>query len=120
MLRQALSRQALRSSYFSRASPVSNLRSLSQVTTPRNSYVHRYRRMTNNGPLVWVDCEMTGLDVFNDHIIEVCCLLTDKDLNIIENKGFEATIHYPKEVMDNMNEWCVKTHGKVCISPFTK
>lgn len=40
--------------------------------------------MTDNGPLVWVDCEMTGLDAMNDHIIEVCCLLTDGDLNIIE------------------------------------
>lgn len=27
---------------------------------------------------------MTGLDYVNDHIIEICCILTDKDLNIIE------------------------------------
>lgn len=40
--------------------------------------------MSDNGPLVWVDCEMTGLDVMNDHIIEVCCILTDGNLNIIE------------------------------------
>lgn len=69
--------------------------------------------MTDNGPLVWVDCEMTGLDAVNDHIIEVCCLLTDGDLNILEPEGFEAIIHYPKEVMDSMNEWCINVHGKV-------
>ena len=50
----------------------------------RNSYIGRFKKMTDNGPLVWVDCEMTGLDAMNDHIIEVCCLLTDGDLNIIE------------------------------------
>lgn len=55
---------------------------------------------------------MTGLDSFNDHIIEICCILTDGNLNIIEEKGFEEIIHYPKEVMENMNEWCIKQHGK--------
>lgn len=55
---------------------------------------------------------MTGLDSFNDHIIEICCILTDANLNIIEEKGFEKVIHYPKDVMDSMNEWCVNQHGK--------
>lgn len=61
-------------------------------------------------PIVWIDCEMTGLDVFNDHIIEICCIITDGDLNIID-EGYESVIHYDKEVMDTMNEWCVEHHG---------
>ena len=33
--------------------------------------------------LVWVDLEMTGLDIDKDVIIEIACLITDKDLNIV-------------------------------------
>ncbi|ODQ63584.1 ribonuclease H-like protein [Nadsonia fulvescens var. elongata DSM 6958] len=64
------------------------------------------------GNIVWVDCEMTGLDHINDCIIEVCCLITDGDLNIIDEEGYESVIHQPREVMENMNEWCVEHHGK--------
>lgn len=63
-------------------------------------------------PLVWIDCEMTGLNVFQDHIIEICCIITDGNLEIIDEKGFESTVYQPKEVLDGMNEWCVNQHGK--------
>lgn len=63
-------------------------------------------------PLVWIDCEMTGLNVYEDHIIEICCIITDGHMNIIDSEGYESTIYYPKEVLDNMNEWCVDQHGK--------
>lgn len=56
---------------------------------------------------------MTGLDSKKDRIIEICCLLTDANLDLIEDSGYEATIHYPKEYMDNMNEWCIEHHGNV-------
>ncbi|KAH3670676.1 hypothetical protein OGAPHI_001191 [Ogataea philodendri] len=62
-------------------------------------------------PIVWVDCEMTGLDLQNDHIIEVCCLITDKHLRLIDETGYEAVVHYPKERMDQMDEWCTSHHG---------
>lgn len=62
-------------------------------------------------PLVWIDCEMTGLNVHKDHIIEICCLITDGDLNIVDD-CFESTIYYDKSVLDNMNEWCIEHHGK--------
>lgn len=55
---------------------------------------------------------MTGLDVAKDHIIEICCIITDGNLNIIDETGYESTVHVPKKVLDNMNEWCVKQHGK--------
>ena len=33
--------------------------------------------------LVWIDCEMTGLDTVNDALIEVACLVTDAELNVL-------------------------------------
>lgn len=63
-------------------------------------------------PLVWIDCEMTGLNVDKDHIIEICCIITDGNLNIIDPEGYESTVYVPKKVLDNMNEWCVNQHGK--------
>ncbi|KAI8064811.1 ribonuclease H-like domain-containing protein [Gilbertella persicaria] len=62
-------------------------------------------------PLVWIDCEMTGLDITKDHLIEIAVLITDGELNIVA-EGPELIIHQPKEVMDNMNEWCIEHHGK--------
>lgn len=61
-------------------------------------------------PIVWVDCEMTGLDVQNDHIIEICCIITDGNLKIVDEAGYESTVYVPKKVLDNMNEWCVEHH----------
>lgn len=67
-------------------------------------------------PLVWVDCEMTGLDINNDKIIEICCLITDGDLNVVDEDGYESTIYYDSTVMDNMNEWCIEQHGKTGLT----
>ncbi|RCK67384.1 Oligoribonuclease, mitochondrial [Candida viswanathii] len=70
-------------------------------------------RMQPDRPIVWVDCEMTGLDVLGkDHIIEICCLITDKNLELVDETGFESTIYYPKSRLDEMDEWCTETHGR--------
>lgn len=61
---------------------------------------------------VWVDCEMTGLDTFNDSIIEICVILTDPDLNLIEPEGFERVVHVPEERLEAMTEWPYKMHKK--------
>lgn len=63
-------------------------------------------------PLVWIDCEMTGLNVYEDHIIEICCIITDGHMNVIDPNGYESTIFYPKSVMDAMNPWCIDQHGR--------
>lgn len=63
-------------------------------------------------PLIWVDCEMTGLDVASDNIIEICCVITDGHLNVVDEAGYELTVFYPKSRLDTMNEWCVKQHGE--------
>ncbi|CDH57826.1 exonuclease rnase t and dna polymerase iii [Lichtheimia corymbifera JMRC:FSU:9682] len=61
-------------------------------------------------PLVWIDCEMTGLDLTKDHLIEIAVLITDGDLNVVA-EGPELIIHQPSEVMDSMNDWCKEHHG---------
>ncbi|KAI8993697.1 ribonuclease H-like domain-containing protein [Pilobolus umbonatus] len=53
---------------------------------------------------------MTGLDITRDHLIEIAVLITDGDLNVV-SKGPSLVIHQPKEVMDNMNDWCIQHHG---------
>ncbi|WEJ95206.1 Phosphatidylinositol 3,4,5-trisphosphate-dependent Rac exchanger 2 protein [Yamadazyma tenuis] len=65
--------------------------------------------MKPSKPLVWIDCEMTGLNINTDHIIEVCCLITDGDLNVVDD-CYESTVYYDESVLQKMDAWCTKTH----------
>ncbi len=60
--------------------------------------------------LIWVDLEMTGLEPQQDDIIEIATIVTDKDLNILE-EGPVMAIHHPQSVMDGMDEWNTQHHG---------
>lgn len=62
-------------------------------------------------PLVWIDCEMTGLDYDNDSILSLACFVTDYDLNLLDEDGFEAVIHHSKERLDQMDDWCTSHHA---------
>lgn len=55
---------------------------------------------------------MSGLNIEEDKILEIACLVTDSDLNIIA-EGPNIILHQPETVLYNMDEWCVKQHGKV-------
>ena len=61
--------------------------------------------------LVWVDCEMSGLDLDKDTLLEIAVIVTDSDLNILA-EGPNIVIHQPDEVLTGMNEWCIDHHGK--------
>jgi oligoribonuclease len=64
---------------------------------------------------VWIDLEMTGLNVYEDKIIEAAVIITDKNLNIIaqmRQPGDDLIIHVDKSKLDGMDEWCIKTHGE--------
>ncbi len=61
--------------------------------------------------LIWLDCEMTGLDPQNDTIIEIATIVTDRDLNIIA-EGPEIAIAHDEATLNRMDEWNVTTHGK--------
>ena len=66
--------------------------------------------MKNRTHLVWIDLEMTGLDIESCHIIEIAAIVTDKNLNILAESPAIA-IHQSDEILDTMNTWCKKTHG---------
>ncbi len=54
-----------------------------------------------NDRLVWIDCEMTGLDIVADALIEVAALVTDFDLNVL-GEGVDIVIKPPAEALDQM------------------
>ncbi|CAI7773395.1 unnamed protein product [Closterium sp. NIES-53] len=60
-------------------------------------------------PLIWVDLEMTGLDVQRDHILEIACVVTDGDLNQ-RFEGPDLAVHQSEQVLAGMNEWCQHHH----------
>ncbi|WP_121158794.1 oligoribonuclease [Micromonospora pisi] len=53
--------------------------------------------------LVWIDCEMTGLDLGKDALIEVAALVTDPDLNVL-GEGVDVVIHADEEALAGMPE----------------
>ncbi|QKT06901.1 oligoribonuclease [Gordonia sp. X0973] len=60
--------------------------------------------------LVWIDCEMTGLDTTSDKLIEIAALVTDGDLNIL-GEGVDIVIHADDEALDNMPDVVTKMHA---------
>ncbi|MEV4478947.1 oligoribonuclease [Micromonospora coxensis] len=61
--------------------------------------------------LVWIDCEMTGLDLGKDALIEVAALVTDPDLNVLGD-GVDVVIHADDAALDAMPEIVRTMHGK--------
>ncbi|CDJ43192.1 oligoribonuclease, putative [Eimeria tenella] len=61
-------------------------------------------------PLLWLDCEMTGLDPLHDRILEVACILTDGELKYMQ-EGPCMVLHCPKETLEEMGSWCREQHG---------
>jgi oligoribonuclease len=55
---------------------------------------------------------MTGLDSDTDRILQICCFVTDAQLQVLEPNGFETVIHQPKPILDAMSQWCIDTHGR--------
>ena len=56
-----------------------------------------------------MDCEMTGLDVEKEVIIEIATLVTDSELNVLE-EGPCIAIHQRNEILEKMDEWNTKHH----------
>ncbi|KAM0051079.1 putative oligonucleotidase [Helianthus debilis subsp. tardiflorus] len=61
-------------------------------------------------PLVWIDLEMTGLNIEVDRILEIACIITDGKLNK-SIEGPDLVIHQPKKCLDEMGEWCTEHHA---------
>ena len=61
--------------------------------------------------LVWIDCEMTGLELGKDALIEIAALVTDADLNVL-GEGVDVVIHADDEALAGMPEVVVEMHAK--------
>ena len=65
-------------------------------------------RKTN---LIWIDLEMTGLVPETDVIIEIATVVTDANLNVID-EGPSIAIHQKKKLINGMDEWNTNQHNK--------
>ncbi|MCW3494328.1 oligoribonuclease [Microbacterium sp. SSM24] len=64
-----------------------------------------------NDRLVWIDCEMTGLDLAVDELVEIAVVVTDFELRPM-HPGFQVVIKPDASALANMNEFVTKMHAK--------
>ncbi len=62
-----------------------------------------------NDKLVWIDCEMTGLSLEHDALIEVAALVTDYELNVLGD-GIDLVVKPPAAALEQMNEVVTRMH----------
>ena len=60
---------------------------------------------------MWIDCEMTGLDLGKDALIEIAVLVTDSELNILDD-GVDVVIHAEDAALDGMPDVVRDMHAK--------
>jgi oligoribonuclease len=65
--------------------------------------------MTNDARMVWIDCEMTGLDLVHDALVEIAVVVTDSDLNVLGD-GVDIVIRPPAESLVDMQQVVVDMH----------
>jgi oligoribonuclease len=64
-----------------------------------------------NDRLVWIDCEMTGLDLQRDALIEIACLVTDGELNVLGD-GVDIVIHADESALAAMPDVVRDMHAR--------
>jgi len=77
----------------------------------QNTLVHQTPLGKSDQNLIWLDCEMTGLDPERDRIIEIAVVVTGPALEI-RTEGPVLVVHQNKEQLDKMDAWNKGTHGK--------
>lgn len=102
MIKSTLSRSAI--TFLTR-----NLSMSPKIMTKKNTKVDIAQR------IVWMDLEMTGLDIENDHIMEIACLVTDAQLNVVAT-GPDIVINLPEVTLNKMNNWCKVQHGETGLT----
>jgi oligoribonuclease len=65
--------------------------------------------MANDGRLVWIDCEMTGLDLERDALVEIAVVVTDSELNVLGD-GVDIVIRPPDHTLEGMDPVVVAMH----------
>lgn len=63
-----------------------------------------------NDRLVWIDCEMTGLDPQIDELVEVAVFVTDFELNVLDTEGLSVVIKPSQAALDHMNDFVTEMH----------
>ena len=71
------------------------------------SVARTLRRVTDT--VVWIDCEMTGLDLTRDALVEVAALVTDFELNVLGD-GVDLVIRPPAEALETMPDVVREMH----------
>lgn len=66
--------------------------------------------------LVWIDCEMTGLDIEADALIEVACLVTDAELNVL-GEGVSVVITPTAAELEQMGDFVRNMHVESGLLP---
>lgn len=64
---------------------------------------------SENPPLIWIDCEMTGLSLEVDVLVEIAVLVTDADLNVIGD-GVDVVIKADAAQLAGMNDFVTQMH----------
>ncbi|MEC8398631.1 MAG: oligoribonuclease, partial [Candidatus Thermoplasmatota archaeon] len=59
--------------------------------------------------MVWIDLEMTGLDLQRESIIEIATVVTDGDLNVLAT-GPNLAVSVPETLIEGMDEWNTRHH----------
>lgn len=62
-------------------------------------------------PIVWIDCEMTGIDPNIDEIIEIAVIVTDREINSLD-VGIDLLIKPSQKALENMNDFVTEMHTK--------
>lgn len=63
----------------------------------------------SNERIVWIDCEMTGLDLRADALVEVAAVVTDSELNVL-GEGVDVVVAPPAEAVEQMNDFVRDMH----------
>ena len=71
---------------------------------------------TNDDRLVWLDLEMTGLDLSRHVIVEIAALVTDGELEPLDD-GIDIIVHQPPTALDEMDDFVRKMHTKSKLIP---
>jgi oligoribonuclease len=67
--------------------------------------------------LVWIDLEMTGLDTGRHTIVEIAVLVTDSELELIDDDGIDLIVHAGPAALAEMDEYVRKMHTKSGLLP---
>ena len=68
------------------------------------------------GHIVWLDCEMTGLSPTDDALVEIACVVTDAQLNPLDD-GMSVVIRPPDAALEQMSDFVTQMHRESGLLP---